>query len=186
MPDGSYTLYYMGDPAMPWTAYCRDMASAPLEYLTLPSAATNFAQYTAGGQYATGTSVLTSYRRVRFVVDVGMVDISDRTFATSTGELQEEGTHSATVTSMPYGVAASCDDTASGSAMIDLTGTAFAVTSGQFMPGGYLGTGAATYSSGNHVVSITGGGYCGWDGPGTLADPVSNSGGAQLVLEYSP
>src|SRR5687767_8377185 len=30
--DGPYTLYLGGDKTKPWTAYCADMATAPIEY----------------------------------------------------------------------------------------------------------------------------------------------------------
>ena len=176
--DGSHTLYLGGDFAKPWTAYCH----GGLEYLTLPTSATNYSQYTAGG-VAVGTNVRTSYTRVRFVVDLGEVDISDRTFATSTGLVQITG--GPTVTSMLYGVAASCDYTDSGIAMIDLTGTQFAVATNQFVLGGGQATDSVTYSSNNRVVNISGGGNCGWEGPGTIGGQ-GTVGGVQLTLQYSP
>jgi hypothetical protein len=170
---------------MPWTAYCRNMnTNDPLEYLPLSSPQTNFGQFAAGGMYATGTTCTTSYSKLRLVVSSGMVDVSDRTFSTSTGNVMEGGNHPANVTSMPYAVAASCNDTAGGVAEIDLTGTPFQVAAGAFAPGGYLGQGSATYASNDQVVKLTGGGYCGWESPGTLTDPPSESGGAQLPLVY--
>lgn len=178
-PDGSYTLYLGGDPAKPWTAYCHD----GLEYLTLPTSSTNYSQFTAGG-VAVGINVRTSYTRVRYVVDLGEVDISDQTFATSTGSIQITGVV-APVTSMLYGVAASCDGADSGIAMIDLTGTSFSVAPGQFLLGGAQATDSVTYSDDNRVVNIAGGGVCGWEGPGTLGGQ-GTVGGVQRALQYSP
>lgn len=185
LPDGSYTLAFQGDVTKPWTAYCYGMASTPVEYLTLDAAASNYAQYTAGGN-ATGTSVRTSYTRVRLIPAAAEIDITDRTFSTSTGSLQETASgNNTTVTSMPYGVAASCNNTASGVASIDLSGTPFALTAGQFQSGGWLPKGTATYSANSKMVSLTGGGFCGWEGPGTLTQPVNETGGF-VALTYSP
>jgi hypothetical protein len=179
--DGSYTLYLGGDPTKPWTAYCHN----ELEYLTLPTSATNYSQFTAGNSPAVGTNVRTSYTRVRFVVDLGEVDISDQTFATSTGMIQIMG-YAPTVTSMLYGVAASCDYTDNGIAMVDLTGTSFSVAPGQFTLGGASVMGSAVYSNNNRVVNLSGvGGNCGWEGPGTLGGQ-GTVGGVQLALQYSP
>jgi len=184
-PDGNYTLYWQGSASMPWTAYCEGMNTTdPLEYLPLSATSINFGQFAAGGMYATGTTCTTRYSKIRLVVSSGMIDISDRTFSASTGNVMEGGNHPANVTSMPYAVAASCNNTAGGTAEVDLTGTPFQVATGQFAPGGYLGQGTATYSSNNQVVQLTGGGYCGWDSPGALTDPPSQSGGAQLQLVY--
>lgn len=179
--DGPHTLYLEGDPAKPWTAYCH----GGLEYLTLPTPTTNYSQFTAGNPPAVGTNVRTSYTRVRFVVDLGEVDISDQTFATSTGMIQITG-YAPTVTSMLYGVAASCDYTDNGIAIIDLTGTPFSVTPGQFTLGGASVMGSAVYSNNNRVVNLSGvGGNCGWEGPGTLGGQ-GTVGGVQLALQYSP
>jgi hypothetical protein len=177
--DGPYTLYLGGDPAKPWTAYCH----GGLEYLTLPTSSTNYSQFTAGDA-AVGTNVRTSYTRVRFVADLEEVDISDQTFATSTGMIQINSIP-LTITSMLYGVAASCDFTSNGIAMIDLTGTQFSVVPAQFGLGGGMETGSATYSSSNRVVNISAGGNCGWEGPGTLGGQ-GTVGGVQLALQYSP
>ena len=179
LPDGETMLDLGGDIAKPWMAYCY----GGLEYLTLPTAATNYSQYTAGG-YAVGATVRTSFSRVRLVVDLLKVDISDQTFATSTGSIQQGGSGPETVAAMPYGVAETCNDLPSAVAMVDLTGTSFAVVAGQFAAGGYDGFGSATYSNSNRVVNITGGGLCGCEGPGTLQDCIV--GGVQLALQYAP
>ena len=78
------------------------------------------------------------------------------------------------VTSMPYGVAMSCvsQGNASGVGNIDLTGTPFKVAS-SFSLGGSQPAGTATLSSGNQVVSLTGGGFCGWNAE-TTSPPLFN------------
>ena len=105
--DGSYVLHIGHDPAKGWTAFCHAMGTAPAEFLSLPHVGpgSNFSQYTAGGA-SSGTTVLTRYAKVRIDPASLLVDISDQTFSTSSGSLMNGST---TVTSMPYGVAMSCD-----------------------------------------------------------------------------
>jgi hypothetical protein len=72
-------------------------------------------------------------------------------------------------------------------AMVDLTGTAFAVASDQFMTGGYSGIGSAAYSGDDQIATITGGGFCGWMGPQTALTNPLNAGDSSplpLVVEY--
>ncbi|WP_257448301.1 GON domain-containing protein [Archangium lipolyticum] len=177
--DGEYTLYVGGDAKKPWTAWCHDMAGTPREYLSLPSG-TNYSQYTAGG-YATGTSVRTDYAKVRIDPVTLRVSVADQTFAQSTGSLDHGGT---LVTSMPYGVAMSCDSTASGMASIDLSGTPFAVAPNDFSLGGNSPAGTTTSSADGRVVSLTGGGYCGWNSWAPAYNPFNQTGGDPLHLEY--
>jgi hypothetical protein len=181
--DGAYTLHLGNDPAKPWTVYCHNMDSTPTEYLRLKNvgASANYGQYTAGGA-APGTSVRTQYTRVRIDPVTLNVHIGDQTFATSTGQLTHGGE---AVTSMPFGVAMSCDSTASGVANIDLTGTPFAVAPSEFVQGGYFPSGTSTYSGDGQVVDITGGGYCGWTSPTPdTFNPFNQTGGFQLQLQY--
>src|SRR5262249_21368163 len=158
--DGNYTLYIGHDIHKPWMAFCRDMPGTPSEYLTLAHVGpnVNFSQYTAGGA-VDGTNVRTNYSKVRIDPATLLVDISDQTFSSSTGSLIHGGE---TVSSMPFGVGMSCDDTASGVGNIDLGGTPFAVATDEFLVGGYDSSGTATYSNGNRVVTLAGGGFCGW------------------------
>lgn len=183
--DGVYRLHIDHDLAKPWWAYCHDMATSPAEYLSLQYVGGdyNFSQYTAGGAVS-GTDVRTNYTKVRIDPETLLVDISDQTFTTSSGQLTHGGT---SVTSMPYGVAMSCDATDSGLANIDLRGTPFAVATGGFQQGGTANSGSATYSSDDRVVDITGGGYCGWtvSTPGTY-NPFNDKGDFQLDLVYAP
>jgi hypothetical protein len=183
--DGNYVLNIGHDPAKPWTAFCYHMATSPAEYLTLQntSASANFSQYTAGGAVS-GSNVRTSYRKVRIDPATLLVDISDQTFSTSSGQLIHGGE---AVTSMPFGVAMSCDDSPSGVGNIDLTGTPFEVAADEFLVGGADSSGSAVYSSNNRVVNLSGGGYCGWicASPATF-NPFNDAGDFQLALTYAP
>ncbi len=183
--NGSYVLHIGHDPAKAWTAYCHAMGTAPAEYLSLPHVGpgSNFSQYTAGGA-SSGTTVLTRYAKVRIDPASLLVDISDQTFSTSTGSVMNGST---TVTSMPYGVAMSCDASPSGVGNIDLGGTPFAVVTGAFQQGGAGSSGTSTYSGSNRVVNLTGGGYCGWtcSNPATF-NPFNDAGDFQLSLTFAP
>ncbi|AKF85986.1 hypothetical protein MFUL124B02_19740 [Myxococcus fulvus 124B02] len=178
--DGEYTLYIFGDPAMPWTAWCHDMAGTPAEYLPLREVglSANYSQYTAGGA-SPGTSVRTAYQRLRINPFTLEVDTSDRTFASSTGELRHSG--GASVTAMPYATAMSCDYGDTGRARIDLRGTPFKVAPEYFQVLGWGQHGAQVYGFADQLVTVTGGGYCGWNAP-LLADPFA---GGFLPLLYT-
>lgn len=177
-PDGDYTLYLFGDPSRPWKAYCHTMASSPAEYLSLPEAGllSNYSQYTAGGASG-GTSVRTSYSRIRIDPITLRVNTNDRTFSTSIGLINHG---SLAVTSMPYGRAMSCDWGDSGRGQIDLRGTPFKVAPDYFTAEGWYPWGSAAYSFADQVVALRGGGYCGSFGPpnGNMLD------GATLPLFY--
>jgi hypothetical protein len=88
------------------------------------------------------------------------VDTTDTTFSTSTG-YKSFGPN--TFYSNSFADAGDCRGNGSqtGTANVDLTGTAFTVAAGQFSAQGWAAAGTATYSSGNQVVNLTGGGYCG-------------------------
>jgi hypothetical protein len=161
-PDGDYLLYNNGNL---FTVYCDDMSTnMPREYIDLVKTyGANFSQYTAGGA-STGTNVRTSFTKLRIDPDSLTVDIGDLTFARSTGSLYHSG--SVKVTSMPYGVAMSCTapQVPNGVGNIDLRWTPFQVNSA-FTVGGYQAKGSAIVSQDNQLVSLAGGGYCGWIAP---------------------
>ena len=177
--DGEYTLYIGGDAKKPWTAWCYDMAGTPREYLSLMSG-TNYSQYTVGG-YTSGSSVRTYYAKVRIDPVTLRVFVADQTFAQSLGSLNHGGT---LVTSMPYGVAMSCDNKASGVASIDLTGTPFAVAPHDFSVQGANGVGTIDYRAEGRGVKLTGGGYCGWTSWTPAYSPFNQTGSDPLHLQY--
>jgi hypothetical protein len=181
--DGESTLYLGNDLNRPWRAYCHNMSSisgTPAEYLTLSNTGGdyNFSQYTTGTS-SPGTSVRTSYSKLRINPVTLNVNISDKTFASSTGELLHAWRE--TFTSMSYATAMSCGTTQTeGKANIDLQGTPFEVIPGQLMVRGNEAFGSITYSQGNQVVNQTGGGNCGWTG----LTGTSHDGGDILKLKY--
>jgi hypothetical protein len=180
--DGEFTLYVRGQADSPWTAWCQNMAGTPSEYLTLTrtGADTNFAQYTAGGSSAPGTNVRTTYTRLRVDPVTLQVLTGDQRFSTSTGALSHGSTR---VTSMPFGVAMSCNGTRA-PANIDLRGTPFAVAPSQLVLGGWRPVGSTDPREANQVYSLQGGGSCGWNGPVGSFNPFNQS-GAPLQLYYS-
>ncbi len=183
-PDAANGDYLINNGGNVFQVYCDKMDSTPVEYLTLRSQDANFAQYTAGGSQ--GTDVRTSYSRLRLLPGSLQIDISDQRYSSSTGSLIHGTTE---VTSMPYGVALDCLEEGSnqGVAGIDLRGTPFAV-SDAFELCGWFPAGSWTFSEGNQVVQLTGGGYCGWVQPAAtacLAPPYNDAGGAQPILELS-
>lgn len=161
-PDGDYLLYNNGNL---FTVYCDGMSTTPREYinLTKTGSSENFSQYTAGGA-SPGTNVRTAFTKLRINPANLTVDIGDLTFASSTGYLKQGG--SVPVTAMPYGVAMSCTapSEANGVGNIDLRYTPFQVSSA-FTVGGFLATGSAAVTQGNQLVSLAGGGDCGWIAP---------------------
>jgi hypothetical protein len=182
--DGDYELHIGGDPNKPWMAYCADMASAPKEYLPLVFVLGdhNFSQYTAGGS-SPGSNVRTSYLRLRIDPATLMVDIGDQAFSVSHGSL----THSFqdSVTSMPFGVAMSCDGSASGLADIDLRGTPFTIGA-QFAAVGWGSSGTATVDASAMQATLNGGGGCGWNAAVNAPYNPFNAAHGSLQLVYTP
>jgi hypothetical protein len=186
--DGNFTLYLDGDPTRPWTAFCADMATAPAEYLSVDTQHNN-SQYASGGA-SPGTTVMTTFSRVRFDPASHEIDIADRTFATSTGMLNHSGSGTM-VTSMPYGVAMDCRSASShgGLGEIDLSGTGFALDAAtMFAKGGNQPGGSVQISTDRANVKLSGGGDCGWIAPsGAPANPFNNNvtSGFLLKLVYA-
>lgn len=182
--DGEYTLYVHGDVAYPFTAWCQDMASTPLDYLRLENVMgdANFAQYSRGGS-ALGTDVRTYYLYLRLDPETLVIDTSDQRFTSSEGSLSHPG--GITVTSMPYGVAMGCSSSFAGRANIDLRGTHFAVTD-TFQFAGANSFGVIVSDPGMTRIDISGGGLCGWMAPTTTAFNPFNAAGGTLQLAYVP
>ena len=184
LDDGEYLLFVGADSTKPWVAYCLGMSGAtPTEYLTLhrTGANGNYSQYTAGGS-SLGVSALSSYTKVRIDPVHLSIDSSDQTFSTASGLVHHGGTN---VTSMPYGVAMSCDNQPSGVGNIDLRGTPFAVSPNAFVLGGGSPQGGAVYVLNNQLVGLTGGGGCGYlqPSPGVF-NPFNSAGETTLTLVH--
>lgn len=183
--DGTYTLYVGGDPQKPWDAYCADMqaSSGPHEYLPLENVLGdhNFSSYEAGGS-SPGTTVKTSYIRLRIDPATLVVQIGDQRFSTSSGLLSHSG--AGPVTSMPYAVAMSCGVTG-GRANLDLRGTSFAIAD-TFVAGGNPNsiTINTSIDPDKQYVDLLGGGLCGWNSAAGAAFNPFNDAQGTLQLSY--
>ncbi|HEX5749733.1 MAG TPA: GON domain-containing protein [Archangium sp.] len=183
--DGAYVLFVGGDRSKPWSVWCRNMASTPAEYLSLPSTgpSLNYSQYTAGYNNGGGTNVRTLFTKVRIDPTTLRVTTGDQTFSTSSGYLTHPVNNP--VTSMSYAAAMNCDFGNPGVGNVDLRGTPFAAAPNQFALVGSYPSGAATYSSDNQVVDLWSRGDCSWMSV-QGADHPFNGRGAQLQLQYRP
>lgn len=155
------TLYAGGNLAQPWTAFC---SSAGLEYLDLTGS--NYSQYTKGnGDQGDGSDVRETFAKVRIVPGTPMaLDIADLTFAGTNGGELFHSNSGPLVTTMPYGVAMSCDDDGKkpGVAALDLTGTRFAFIPTAFAAGGNASNPSAMFTDNNQVGSLSVDGKCAW------------------------
>ena len=135
----------------------------PKEYLTLVNTggSDNFSSY-AGAHFGF-PDVVTHFTKVRLDPATLRVDIDDLTFSQSTGG---GFNHGGIVTSMPYASAMDCDNFGSqnGLANVNLAGTPFSVNDAFSVEGHFPG-GNSTFSVGNQVVNLSGGGFCGWNWP---------------------
>ncbi|HEY3438129.1 MAG TPA: GON domain-containing protein [Actinotalea sp.] len=143
-PDGEYEITVFDKTVTVW---CADMATTPVEYLTLPNTggSYNFSQDTFFVQ------VTTHYTRVRLnlpsaVGDSFSVDPTDDRFATSDGAPQRT-----------WGSTGSCFNQPN-SANLDLTGTPFGMSTDNFVHSGW---GSTTMSANTQVIDVFGGGDCG-------------------------
>lgn len=178
--DATFTLYVGGDAAKPWLAYCADLATAPAEYLPLVNTffGANMATFptTVGNG---GSSVGTSYTKLRIDPISLEVDIDDMRFAESQGSHAVPGT-TEIATSVSFGVAINCNDWFDAGAAIDLGGTPFRYD-GAFSSGSQVTADAA-----HQVFKITATGNCGANGPGTLpAMPMNGRTGQVMQLTYA-
>ena len=125
--DGRYVIHPAGGER--FTVHCADMLTAGLDYLEIRSGpGVNFSSYAAGGA-AIGTTVTTSFTKIRLDPANLTVDVGDLRFATSTGSLvHPDAGGDQTVLSMPYATAMGCEaGVANGTANVNLQGTPFAV-----------------------------------------------------------
>lgn len=174
VPDGVYTLYVQGDETKPWKAYCHQMN----EYVAVDSD-TNYGELAAGGT-AVGSSVRTSYSRLRIDPETLVIDVSDQTFATSQGYINIGATE---VTSMPLGIAMACDG-ANGYATttIDLTRTPFAIDTSYLLGGTPVGGSHALFRDGRWFEAWVQG-SCGFAAPAGVQDMPVNQLADGFVLK---
>jgi hypothetical protein len=181
-PDGRYVIHPVAGQR--FSVHCADMDADGKDYLEVRSGSgLNVGQYAAGGE-ATGSTVTTSFTKLRLNPADLTVDVGDLTFATSVGGLNhpDAGLGNPLVEAMPYATAMGCAGAvANASANIDLQGTPFAVDDTFVFDD--PGIGSATFSALDQVVSITGGGFCGWTAPeGTAFNPFNPTPG-QYILD---
>jgi len=149
----------------------------PKEFLTLhlSSPDHNFATYFCGQDCAdnapdgqTASTVTTAYSRIRINPCTLKVDVTERTFAKSTGKLwhpDSGGAPTLIYDFEPFGVTESCESGGQeGKSNIDLSQTPFVVKQ-TFALRGASPTGTTTVSTSKQVVDLTGGGFCGSNGP---------------------
>lgn len=184
-PDGEYPLH-CPEARVTFSVWCHNMASgSPKEYLSL-SFENNNAQYLCGprcmSRHPTSSTVTTSYTKVRINPCNLTVDVTDRTFSTSTGSI----THgSQVITSMPFGTAGSCEDSGTqnhpGRASVNFQGSPLAISS-TWLHQGASSYGSVVFTPGHQSASIEGGGFCGENAPVgfRIYDPPSTS---QWVLQ---
>lgn len=178
--DGQFTLHVAGDSAKPWTAYCADMATTPVEYLDLVNTwfGQNMATFPTNGAIG-GTTVATSYSKLRIDPITLEVDIDDMRFAQTQGAHPVPGS-SATATSVSFGVAINCNDFFDAGANINLGGTAFRYD------GAFAVSAQVTADSAHQVFEIIAKGNCGFNGPGAMtAMPLNSHTGGRMQLTYA-
>jgi hypothetical protein len=150
--NGFHKLRVLGGTAA-YTFYCFDGRS----YLAV-NATTNFAEI---------TGAKTSFCAIRVDPASLQVDVGDFTFANTTFDMTKRVGADARwsiATTAPYGFAAACQDSDYlARASIDLSGTAFMISSNiTFELFGAGPTGSVMVGESRQVVSLLGGGYCGW------------------------
>lgn len=157
-----------------FNVYCSDMDDdSPNDWLSLTGE--NYGSFASGGS-SPGSTVTTTYSKIRINPLNFNVDVHDTTYATSTGHLVQ-GDKS--VTSMPYGVAMSCrgSNDRSGVGKFDLSATDFDISSNQvFKTDGWKAAGGLHWTNGKYKGWVDGGGYCGWSSFGAQYNPTNTEG----------
>ena len=176
--DGPRMLYVDGDEAKPWQAYCADVDGDAKEYLNAKDSPGNYSMYRAGGQ-SPGTDVMTHYEKIRIDPINLRLDVTDQTFAVSTGSVMHLG--STKIESMPLGVAMTCGG-GSAWAQVDVSDTPFIVVGSFQIDGNGAQTGHASPWHTNQVVELGADGDCGWVVP-TGLDPMKAE-NTSIALSY--
>lgn len=165
--DGDQLITVQGQTLTVW---CADMATVPVEYLTLPQtgAGSNFSEVAADAWNYPGSTVLTRYTRVRLNLPAVngapfTVTTTDHRFSTSTGSVSPGWTE------QHFGTANACGSLNGGEnadGNVDLRGTAFGVDAASFAVQGFIPSGAVTQVS-TQEVTFWVNGWCG------SVDPVA-------------
>jgi len=177
LPDGDMKLYFQNNEQQAWTAYCHDGN----EYLTLTDSIANYGELSEGG-LAVGTSVRTEYQRIRIDAETLTVDISDQTYAKSTGHITVNGVE---VTSMPLGIAMACGGpTSYASTMVDLHNTPFAIAT-TFAPAGTSDKAGSTTYNDEQTLEGWAEGECGFLAPEKMVSMPVNKLADGYVLKLT-
>jgi hypothetical protein len=169
--DGSYMIQPTGKK--PFIVYCKDLATAPKEYLTLVF--TNGSGYSASnysGYYCNNclAEARNYFEKVRIDPATLLVDVSDTTFSAWSATVPSDtscwatiGGACGTVRNEWYAHAGNCIlNGAPNSGNVDLRGTTFSIDpSVTTVVEGDSPYGSATFSADRTVLSLTGGGDCG-------------------------
>jgi hypothetical protein len=173
--DGAYTLSFGHQWFRRYAAQCKGAST----YLPLDAGA-NVSMYNNhawGLSHTNNPNLVTTWSAVR-MDQSGQVTLDDYSFSTSTGSVGGQGTG----LHLAFGTTGDCaaGNSATGLSTIDLTSTPFAVdpVATTWHISGYYPGGTATLSAANQKVSLTGGGFCGGNGP-SLPD-----GGVAIQLKY--
>lgn len=174
--DGARTLYFQNDEQKPWQAYCHKGD----EYLVAddPLASSMIAN-------AQGDELRTEYARLRIDPETLTIDITDATFATTTGGPLDLG-GGVVVTNAPAGVAISCMG-ANGSSfsLLNVTETPFRVKT-QYVVAGTAANGYVGVHRDQRWIETWVEGECGSIVPtGMTGLPVNLADGWQLELVYA-
>lgn len=185
MTDGEVMLFVQRDRAKGYKAYCAGMPTAPRTYLTLKAGANNTSGYKADGIF-NSTDVTTTWVRVRFDPVALAIFGSDYTFSSSVGLVNHlDSEDGGVIRRVPYGVARDCWDWGSsrGRANIELTDLPFTidVNRSNWLRAGYRSGGFVNAQAGGRLLTVGGGGYCGWAAPS--GDRFGNK---PIYLVYSP
>jgi hypothetical protein len=173
--DGTHTLYVGNDETKPWTAFCH----LGNEYLPLNNDAT-FGEIATGGAI-TGDTVRTSYRMLRIDPVSLLVDITDTTYATSSGRATFNGK---TLTSAPAGVAFACDGSnTTASSQIAFIDTPFIAQ--KYATGGTSANGHVALFRKDRWQESFVSGSCGQIAPQGVASPLELTDGFTLQLTYA-
>ncbi|MEW5847724.1 MAG: Ig-like domain-containing protein [Myxococcota bacterium] len=156
--DGTYRLHPQHDPDISYLAYCHNMASTPVEFVTLSQVGwENVSETKADPTFYPGVTVLSRFSKVRINPATLLVDLYDYTYSTTVGQIGG-------ITQNGYSSAGACNwaPEYQGRANVTLTGTNLQINE-TFHPIGWGPYGSTTPASGpfGQTVDLLGTGNCG-------------------------